>query len=84
MTPDAGHAFLVFDHEDVEDGLGVSLRLAPLIFLPLAVILTFWLDHPRWSFLSCDNLLALGRLGLKWPNQDLLPIELDHVHVYRE
>jgi hypothetical protein len=33
---------------------------------------------------SYDDLLALGRLGLRWPTQDLVPIELDHVHVHQE
>jgi hypothetical protein len=36
------------------------------------------------SLFSYDNLFALGGLGLRWPNQDLLPIELDRVHVSRE
>jgi hypothetical protein len=83
VTLDVGPAFFVFDHEDVEGGLGASLRLAPLILLPLAVLWTFWLDHLQWPFLSYDNLLALGGLGLRWLNQDL-PIELDHVHVCRK
>jgi hypothetical protein len=60
------------------------LWLAPLILSPLAILWTFWLDHPRWPLLSYDDIFALGRLGLRWPNQDLLPIELDHVHVHRE
>jgi hypothetical protein len=81
MTPDAGPAFLVLSHENVEGGLWALLRLSPLILLPLATIHTFWFDHPRWSLFSYDDVLALGRLGLRWPNQDLLPIELDHVHV---
>jgi hypothetical protein len=84
MTPDAGPVFLVLGHEDVEGGLRASLRLGPLIFLPLAVLQTFQLDHPRWPFFSYDDLLALGRVSLRWPNQDLLPIELHHVHVCRE
>jgi hypothetical protein len=33
------------------------------------------------SFFCYDDLFTLGRLDLRWPNQDLLPIELDHVHV---
>jgi hypothetical protein len=81
MTPDVGPALLVLDHEDVEGGLWVSLQLAPFIFVPLAVLRTFWLNHPRWPLFSYDDLLALGRLVLRWLNQDLLPIELDHVHV---
>jgi hypothetical protein len=64
--------------------LGHHCGLLPSFFLSLAVLQTFWLDHPRRSFLSYDNLLALGRLGLKWPNPDLLPLELNHVHVCQE
>jgi hypothetical protein len=63
-------AFLVLSHEDVKGGLWEPLRLAPLILLPL--------------ILSYDDLLALGRLGLRWLNQDLIPVELDHVHVCQE
>jgi hypothetical protein len=84
MTPDAGLAFLVLGHEDVEGGLWAPLWLAPFVVLPLAIFWTFWLDHPRWPFLSYDNLLTLGRLGLTWLNQDLLPIKLNHVHVCQE
>jgi hypothetical protein len=84
MTPDTGPAFLVFSHKNVEGGLWALLRLAPLILLPLATFQTFWLDHLRWPLLSYDNILALGQLGLRWSNQDLLPIELDHVHVRQE
>jgi hypothetical protein len=58
--------------------------LAPLVLLPLAIIWTFWLNHPQWPFFSYDDLLALGRLSLRWPDQDLLPIELDDVHVCLE
>jgi hypothetical protein len=29
-----------------------------------------------------DDLFPLDRLGLRWLNQDLLPLELDHVHIY--
>jgi hypothetical protein len=42
-----------------------SLWLAPLIFLPLTVVQTFWLNHPLWSFFSYDDLLVIGRLGLR-------------------
>jgi hypothetical protein len=70
MPPDAGPAFLVLSHEDVKGGLWEPLRLASLILLPL--------------ILSYDDLLALGRLGLRWLNQDLIPVELDHVHVCQE
>jgi hypothetical protein len=34
--------------------------------------------------ISYDDVLSHGSLGLKWPNQDLLPIELDHIHVCGE
>jgi hypothetical protein len=82
VTPDASPAFHVLGHEDVEGGLWVSQRLAPLVLLPFTILRTFWLNHPRWPLFSYDDLLALGRLGLRWPNQDLLPIELNHVHVH--
>jgi hypothetical protein len=38
MTPDAGLAFLVLGHEDVEGGLWASLGLAPLILLSLPIL----------------------------------------------
>jgi hypothetical protein len=38
---DAGPAFLVLGHEDVEGGLWAALWLAPLILLPLAILGTF-------------------------------------------
>jgi hypothetical protein len=50
MTLDVGPAYLVLSHEDVEGGLWASLRLTPpppLILLPLAILRTFWLNHPR-------------------------------------
>jgi hypothetical protein len=81
MTPNASLAFFVLGHEDVEGGLRVSLWLAPLILLPLAIFRTFRLDHHRWPFFSYDDLFTLGQLSLRWPNYDLLPIKLDHVHV---
>jgi hypothetical protein len=56
----------------------------PLILFPLAILRTFRLDHPQWPLFSYDNLLSLGRLGLRSPNQNLLPLELDHVHIHRE
>jgi hypothetical protein len=34
-----------------------------------------------WPLFSYDDLLALGLLGLRWSNQDLLPIKLEHVDV---
>jgi hypothetical protein len=84
MTPDAGPVIFVLGHEDIEGGFGAALWLAPLILLSLVILQTSWLNHPRRSFLSYDNLLALGRLSLRWPYQDLLSIELDHVHIHRE
>ncbi len=60
MPPDAGSAFLVLGHEDIKGGLWASLRLAPLILLPLATLRTFRLDHPWWPLFSYGNLLALG------------------------
>jgi hypothetical protein len=56
----------------------------PLVLLPLAILWTFHLDHPRRPFFSYDDLLSLGRLSLRWSNQDLLPLELDHVHIHWE
>jgi hypothetical protein len=82
--PDAGLAFLVLGDEDVEGGLWAPLRLAPFILLPMVVLRVFRFDHSRWPLFSYDDLFALGRLGLRWPNQDLLPVELNHVHVRRE
>jgi hypothetical protein len=84
MPPNVGPVFLILGHEDVEGDFWVQLWLAPLVLLPLAILQTFGLDHPRQSLFSYDDLLALGRLGLRWLNQDLLPIELNHVHVHRE
>jgi hypothetical protein len=84
LQPDAGSAFLVLGHEDVKGGLWKSLRLAPFILLPMAILQTFWLDHPRWLFFSYDDLFTLGRLIMRWLNQDLLSIELDQVHVCQE
>jgi hypothetical protein len=82
--PNADPTFLVLGHEDVEGGLWAPLQLAPLVLLPLAILRTFWPNHPWWPHFSYDDFLALGRLGLRWLNQDLLPIELNHIHVHRE
>jgi hypothetical protein len=82
VTPDADPAFLVLGHEDVECGLWASLRFAPLILLPLVIFRTFWLDYHRWPFFSYNDLFTLGWLSLRWSNQDLLPIEIDHIHVH--
>jgi hypothetical protein len=57
---------------------------SPLILLPLAIFRTFHLNHPPWPLFSYDDILAFGRPGLRWPNQDLLPIKLDYVHVHWE
>jgi hypothetical protein len=62
----------------------VPLRLAPFILLSLAIFRTFWLDHPRWPLFSYDDLVAFGSLRLRWLNQDILSVKLDHVHVRRE
>jgi hypothetical protein len=67
-----------------EGGLCALLWHVLLILLPLAILRAFGSDHLQQSFFPYDDLLALGRLGLRWPNQDLLPLELNHVHIYRE
>jgi hypothetical protein len=84
VTPDVGPAFLVFGHKDVEGGLWALVWLAVLVLLQLAILRTFWLNHPRWPLFSYDDLFTLDQLGLRWLNQDLLPIELNHVHIHRE
>jgi hypothetical protein len=84
MTPDPGLAISVFSHEDVEGDFWTRSWLASLILLPSTNFWIFGPDHPRLSLFSYDNLLALDRLGLRWPNQDLLPLELDRVHVNLE
>jgi hypothetical protein len=61
-----------------------GVAACPLILLPLALLRTFWLDHPWRPFFSYDDLLSLGCLGLRWLNQDLLPLDLDYVHIRRE
>jgi hypothetical protein len=81
---DTGLTFFVLSHEDVKSDLWALLWLGPLILLPLAILQTFGLDHPRLPFLSYDNVFSFGRLGLRWPNHDLLPFELNHVHVLWE
>jgi hypothetical protein len=68
MTPDVGPVFLLLCHEDAKDGLWVPLLLAPFVLLSLAILRAFWLDHPRWPLFSYDDLLTLGRLGLRWWN----------------
>jgi hypothetical protein len=83
-APNTGPAFLVLGQEDVEGGLWVTLWHAPIIPLPLAILRTFRVHHPRQLFFSYDNLLSHGRLSLRWLNQNLLPLELDHVHIRQE
>jgi hypothetical protein len=61
-----------------------ALWLAPLILLPFSILQIFWLDHPQRPFFSYYDILSLGRLSLRWLNQDLLSLELDHVHICRE
>jgi hypothetical protein len=82
--PDTGPAFFVLRHKDVKGGLWVALRLAPLILLPLAILRTLWLNHPRWPLFPYDDLPPFGLLGLGSPNQDLLSLELNHVHIHQE
>jgi hypothetical protein len=57
--PDVGPAFLILGPEDVEGGLWVTSRFAPFILLPLAILQTFRLDHPRQSYFSYDNSFPL-------------------------
>jgi hypothetical protein len=84
VTPDPRLAISVFSHEDVEGDFWMRSWLASLILLPSANFWIFGPDHPRLSLFSYDYLLALDRLSLRWPNQDLLPLELDYVHVNLE
>jgi hypothetical protein len=57
---------------------------ASLVLLPSTDFHIFWPDHPGLSLFSYDNLFTFGRLSLRWLNQDLLSIEVDHVHFIRE
>jgi hypothetical protein len=63
--PDTGPTFLILSHEDVKGGLWSLLWLAPLVLVPLAILRTFGLNHPWLPFLSYDNLLSFGRLGMR-------------------
>jgi hypothetical protein len=83
-APDTGPTIFVLGHEDVEGGLWTELLLASIILLPMAIVQTFWFNHPQWPLFSYDDLLEIGHLGLRWPNQELLSIELDHVHIRQE
>jgi hypothetical protein len=60
---------------------GRFCSLLPSLFRHWPSFRLFWIDHPQRLFFSYDNLLALGQLGLRWLNHDLLPIELSHLHV---
>jgi hypothetical protein len=84
VTPDAGFAVLVFSHDDVEGGFWTRSWLTSPVLLPLANFQIFRPAHTRLSLFSYDELLALGLLGLRWLNQDLLPLELDYVQVNLE
>jgi hypothetical protein len=84
VSPDVSPAISVFSHEDVEGGFWMRSRLASLVLLPSANFCIFGPDHHRLSLFSYDNLLAFGRLSLRWPNQDLLPIKLNHVHIAQD
>jgi hypothetical protein len=84
LTPDAGLAISAFSHEDVEGDFWMRSWLASLVLLPSANFSIFGPGHPRLSLFSYDNLFAFSRLGLRWPNQDLLPIKVDRVLVSRE
>jgi hypothetical protein len=84
VTSNAGLAISIFSHEDVEGDFWTRSWLASLVLLPLANFWIFGPDHPWLSLFSYDNIFALGLLSLRWPNQDILPIELHCVHVSRE
>jgi hypothetical protein len=84
LTPDPGLAISVFSHENVECDFWTRSWLASLVLLPSANFWIFGPDHPRLSLFSYDDLLAINRLSLRCLNQDLLPLELDRVHVNLE
>jgi hypothetical protein len=84
VTLNACLAISVFSHEDVEGGFWMRSWLASLVLLPSANFFIFGPEHPRLSLFSSGKILALGQLSLRWPNQDLLPLELDRVHVELE
>jgi hypothetical protein len=84
VTPDAGFALSVFSHEDVKGDFWMRSWLASLILLPSVNFWIFGPDHSRLSLFSYKDLFAFSRLDLRWPNQDLLPVELDCVHVNSE
>jgi hypothetical protein len=80
-TPNVGHAFSIFSHEDVEGGFWMRSLLASLILLPSANLWIFGPGHPQLSIFSYDSLVTFSRLILRCSNQDLLPIELDRIHI---
>jgi hypothetical protein len=82
--PDTGPTFLVLSHEDVECGLWALMWLAPLILVLVAILRDLRFHHPQQPFISYYHLFSFGRLGLRWKNHDLLPFNLDHVHVHQE
>jgi hypothetical protein len=84
VTPNADLAISVFSQEAVEGGFWMRSWLASLVLLPSTNFWIFGPDHPRPSLFSYDDLFAIGRLGLRWPNQDLAPLELDRAHVSLE
>jgi hypothetical protein len=84
MTPEVGIAISVFSHEDVEGDFLTRSWLTSLVLLSSANFWIFGPDHPWLSLISYDDLFALGQLSLRWSNQDLLPIELDRIHISRE
>jgi hypothetical protein len=84
MTPDASLAISVFSHEDVEGDFWARSWLASLVLLSSANFWIFGPDHPQLSLFSYKDLFSFSRFSLRWLNQDLLPIELDCVHVSQE
>jgi hypothetical protein len=72
----AGSVFFVLGHDDVEGGLWASLQLAPIILLPLVILrCLIILGGCSSPMTTCLPLVDLA---------NLLPIELDHVHIRRE
>ena len=82
--PHSCPAILVLGQEGVEVGLRTRRRLCPLVCLPATNFQAPGLERlwlPRFTY---DHVLAFSRLGLRGPNQHLLPFELDRVHVSKE
>jgi hypothetical protein len=82
--PDTDPAFSVFSQEDIEGGHGMRMCLTSLIPLPLSSFRTFGHDQTQLPFLTSDDILPFGLLGLIRSNHDLLPFKPNHVHVGRE